>query len=77
MNSERDESCGTYWGEERCVQDLVKERDQLENLGVYGSMILKVIFKRWVRRTSNWIWLAQDRDRGWAVVNAVMNFRVL
>ena len=55
----------------------MKERDQLENLGVYGSMILKVIFKRWVRRTSNWIWLAQDRDRGWAVVNAVMNFRVL
>jgi len=24
----------------------------------------------------DWIYLAQDRDKGWALVNAVMNLRV-
>jgi hypothetical protein len=28
-------------------------------------------------RGVEWIYLAQDRDRWWAVVNAVMNLRVL
>jgi hypothetical protein len=25
----------------------------------------------------DWIWLAQDRDRWWAVLSSVMNLRVL
>jgi hypothetical protein len=29
------------------------------------------------RGSVEWIQLAQDRDRWWAVVNAVMNLRVL
>jgi hypothetical protein len=43
--------------------------------GVDGRIILKWIFKEW-NGGMNWIELAQDRDRWWAVVNAVMNFRV-
>jgi hypothetical protein len=42
--------------------------------GVDGSIILKWIFKRWVGDV-DWIELRQDRDRWWALVNAVMNLR--
>jgi hypothetical protein len=42
--------------------------------GVDGRMILKLIFKKW-DGGRDWIELAQDRDRCWALVNAVMNLR--
>jgi hypothetical protein len=48
-------------------------RDHLQDLGVDGRIILKWIFKKW-DRGMDWIDMAQDRDRWWAVVNAVMNF---
>jgi hypothetical protein len=52
------------------------ERDHLEHLGVDGWIILKWIFKKvgWVG--TDWIDLAQDRDRWRALVNAVINLRV-
>ena len=53
----------------------LRERDHLEDLDIYGSIILKWIFKKW-NGEMDWIGLAQDRDRWWAVVNAVMNLRV-
>jgi hypothetical protein len=51
------------------------ERDHLQDLGVDGKVILKWVFKKW-DRGMDWIELAQDTDRWWAVVNAVMNLRV-
>jgi hypothetical protein len=46
-------------------------RDHIEDLGVDGNIILKLIFKRW-DGSAVWIDLAEDR----AVVNAVLNRRV-
>jgi hypothetical protein len=43
--------------------------------GVDGRIILKWIFKKWDGGV-DWIELAQDRERWWALVNATMNFRV-
>jgi hypothetical protein len=51
------------------------EGNHLENAGVDGRIIIKLIFEKWVGGI-NWIDLAQDRDRWRAVVNAVMNLRV-
>jgi hypothetical protein len=50
-------------------------RHHLGDSGVDGSIILKWIFKKW-DGGMDWIELAQDRDRWWALVNAVMNLRV-
>jgi hypothetical protein len=48
----------------------------LENLGVDGGIILKWIFKKRIGGGMDWINLAQNRDRWWALVNAVMNLCV-
>jgi hypothetical protein len=48
----------------------------LEDPGVDGKMIIKWILEKWDGGGTDRIDLAQDRDRWWAVVNAVMNLRV-
>jgi hypothetical protein len=50
-------------------------RAKLEDPGVDGRIILKWIFERLDGRT-DWISLAQDRNRWQALVKAVMNLRV-
>jgi len=47
----------------------------LEDPGVDGKTILKFNFSQWDGST-DWIDLAQDRDRWWALVYAVVNLRV-
>jgi hypothetical protein len=52
----------------------VMERDNLEDLSVGGRIILKCLQGvRW--GGMDWVDLAPDRDRLWAVVNAVLNLR--
>jgi hypothetical protein len=60
---------GFWWG-------TLRERDHFEDAGVDGRLILRWIFRKW-EGGRDWIDLAQDRDSWQALVNAVMNLRVL
>jgi len=59
---------GFWWGN-------MRERDHLQELGVDGNIILKLIFKKW-EGDMEWIYLDQDRGRWWALVSAVKNLQV-
>jgi hypothetical protein len=65
---QRDVHTGFWWGD-------LREGDNLGDPGVDGRIILKCVFKRW-DGGMNWIELAQDRDRWWAVLNAEVNLGV-
>jgi hypothetical protein len=55
----------------------LSERNHLEDPGIDGRIILRWIFRNWdVGGGKDWIDLAQDRNRGRALLNAVMNLRV-
>jgi hypothetical protein len=51
-------------------------KDHLGNPSIDGTIILRWIFRKWVVGGTDWVELAQDRDRWWGLVNAVMNLRV-
>jgi hypothetical protein len=57
-------------GAYRVLWEDLRERDHLEDLSVDGGEI-----KTWILKI-DWILLAQDWDRWWALVNAVMNLLV-
>jgi hypothetical protein len=63
----REVHTGFWWGN-------LREGDHLGDAGVDGRKILKWLFK--TCDGMDWIELAQDRNRGLALVNAVMNLRV-
>ena len=72
------EKAGAYVVEMRGVHTVLvgktEGRNHLQDTGIDGRTILKWIFckREW---GMDWINLAQNRDRWWALVRAVMNFR--
>jgi hypothetical protein len=74
------EACSTYvWGRKKVHTGFwridLRKRNHLEDLDIDGRIILKLIFEKWNGRTE-WIDLAQNRDRRRALVNMVINLRV-
>jgi hypothetical protein len=57
-----------WWGN-------LRVRDHLEDPGVDGRIILSWILKK-SEGGMGWIGATQDRDKWWALVNAVMNLQV-
>ena len=51
------------------------EKDHLEDTGVDGKIILKLLFEKW-NGSMDWIDLAHYSDTWHALLNAAMNFRV-
>jgi hypothetical protein len=61
---------GFRWG-------TLREINHLEDPGVERMTILRRIFRKWDVGDTDWIELAEDRDRWRGLVNAVMNILVL
>jgi len=57
-----------WWGN-------LREKDHLEDTGLYGRIILRWIVRKCVVGM-DWISMAYDRNRWRALVNAVINFQV-
>jgi len=53
------------------------ERDHLGGTGIDVKRLLRWIFRKWVCVFMDWIDLTQDKGSWRALVNAVMNLRVL
>jgi hypothetical protein len=55
----------------------LRERDHLEDPGINGRVISRLISRKWNGGGMDWIDLAQNSDRWWALVKTVMNIQVL
>jgi hypothetical protein len=73
-------TCGTHGRGEECVQDLMGKPEGKRPLGRPRRRWedgVRMDLREIGWRSVDWIQLAQDRDRWRAVVNTVMNLRVL
>ena len=72
--------CNTYGGEERCIQGLVGKPKRKGTLGRprhrWEDNIRMDLKEVGWSGGMDWIDLAEDRDRWWILVSAVMNLRV-
>ena len=80
--TEMGRACSTYRGKERCIQDFGGETRRKELLGRprrewEGTIKMNICEVECGGWGMDWIDLGQDRDRWRAVVNVVINFRVL
>jgi hypothetical protein len=69
----------TYGRDEKCIQKfwLAKPAgDHLKDLGAYGKIILECIIEKWGWEVVVWIYLAQDKNHWWALVNTSLNLWV-
>jgi hypothetical protein len=77
--NEMGRACSTYGGKRGVHTGFwcgdLREGDHLGDPGIDGRIILKWIFKN-LDGGMDWIELAQDGDRWWALVNAVMKLWV-
>jgi hypothetical protein len=73
-------ACSMYGGQQRCILGFwwgnLRKRDNLEDPGLEGRIILRWVFRKWPMGAIELIDLSQDRDRWRALVNVVMNLRV-
>ena len=72
-------ACSTYVGEERRIQNLSGESEVKRPLGTLKRRWhdnIKLDLQEVGCAVMDWIELTQDKDRRWALVNAVMNIRV-
>jgi len=67
------ESGGVYW----FWWGSLSKRDHLEDPDVDGKIILRIYLQEVGCEGMDWIDVAQDRNRWWALLNMVMNLQVL
>ena len=77
--NELGEACGTYGGRERCAQGFGGKPEGKRPFGrprLRWEDNIKMDLREVGRDCGDWMELAQDRDRWWALVSTVKNFWV-
>jgi hypothetical protein len=62
-------ACSSYGGEERCIKDLVVKSEEKGTRHKWDNIKMDLQEVCW--GSMEWIDMAQDKERWWALVNAV------